>query len=396
MSVSDSRMPNRANLEPTSEQSRPLRPGEWVEVRSFAEIAVTLDDRGELNNLPFMPEMLPYCGQRFEVWKRAHKTCDEAGGGSIRKLADTVHLKNTRCTGAAHGACDAGCLIFWKERWLKRIAPEPESELQEPDTVGSISALESRSASEERMLEIIHRSTRHRRENNKARELFSCQSTEVCRFSEALPWWDLRQYAGDLCTGNLTFAEFMSGLFIGAYNKIQDWLGRPMFGFVSGVNVKTPYAELDLAPGDLVQVKSKNEVISTLDARGRNRGLTFPPVMVPYCGKQYRVLRRVMNVINPRTRELVSMGGRCVILDGVVCTGRIKRFCPRMVYQYWRDVWLTKVPEPESGSVREGRLSENGTAVSLDRATTLASRIATAMSLEPQPEGIPNKGSERF
>src|SRR6267142_1519493 len=48
-----------------------LRAGHWVEVRSADEILATLDDRGALDALPFMPEMLQYCGKRFRVFKRA-------------------------------------------------------------------------------------------------------------------------------------------------------------------------------------------------------------------------------------------------------------------------------------------------------------------------------------
>ena len=53
-----------------------LRAGDWVEVRSKEEILRTLDATGRLDGLPFMPQMFQYCGQRFKVFKRAHKTCD--------------------------------------------------------------------------------------------------------------------------------------------------------------------------------------------------------------------------------------------------------------------------------------------------------------------------------
>jgi hypothetical protein len=35
-----------------------LKAGQWVEVRSREEILATLDERGRLENLPFMREML--------------------------------------------------------------------------------------------------------------------------------------------------------------------------------------------------------------------------------------------------------------------------------------------------------------------------------------------------
>src|SRR5882757_6684018 len=97
-----------------------LKAGEWVEVRSREEILATLDAKGWLEGLPFMPEMLEYCGQRLRVYKRADKTCDTVVPWSIRRMENSVHLESIRCDGAAHGGCEAGCLIFWKEAWLKR------------------------------------------------------------------------------------------------------------------------------------------------------------------------------------------------------------------------------------------------------------------------------------
>src|SRR5262245_42684192 len=96
-----------------------LRAGDWVEVRGKDEILATLDVRGGLEGLPFMPEMFQYCGRQLEVSKRAHKTCDPSRGLQARRLSNCVHLSDIRCDGEAHGGCQAGCLIFWKEAWLK-------------------------------------------------------------------------------------------------------------------------------------------------------------------------------------------------------------------------------------------------------------------------------------
>jgi hypothetical protein len=97
-----------------------LRAGEWVEVRSKAEILATLDANAQLDGLPLMPQMLKYCGQRFKVYKRAHKTCDTVFPVRGRRMSDAVHL-DTRCDGEAYGGCQAGCLLFWKEAWLRRV-----------------------------------------------------------------------------------------------------------------------------------------------------------------------------------------------------------------------------------------------------------------------------------
>jgi hypothetical protein len=100
-----------------------VRVGEMVEVRGKAEILATLDERGRLDGMPFMPEMFQYCGQPFPVYKRAHKTCDTVSGNSRGlTLEDSVHL-DLRCAGKAHGGCQAGCLLFWKEAWLGDPSP---------------------------------------------------------------------------------------------------------------------------------------------------------------------------------------------------------------------------------------------------------------------------------
>src|SRR4051812_36241092 len=104
-------------------QTSTLRVGEWVKVLSKDEILATLDRNGTLDGMPFMPEMFAFCGQRFRVYRRAHKTCDTVFPVRSRRITRAVHLE-TRCSGEAHGGCQAGCLIFWKEAWLKRVDDE--------------------------------------------------------------------------------------------------------------------------------------------------------------------------------------------------------------------------------------------------------------------------------
>ena len=104
--------------------------GDVVRVRSSQEILATLDTDGRLEGLPFMPEMLQYCGQVFTVSRSAHKTCDTVTKTGGRRLNDTVHLADLRCSGAAHGGCEALCLVFWKTAWLM---PALEGEAAMPD-----------------------------------------------------------------------------------------------------------------------------------------------------------------------------------------------------------------------------------------------------------------------
>jgi hypothetical protein len=97
-----------------------FKTGDWVEVRAKKEILRTLDANGHLEGMPLMPEKFAFCGKRFRVYKRAHKTCDTVFPTRGRRVSSAVHLE-TRCDGSAHGGCQAGCLIFWKEAWLKPV-----------------------------------------------------------------------------------------------------------------------------------------------------------------------------------------------------------------------------------------------------------------------------------
>ena len=59
-------------------------------VRPLKEILTTLDARGTLRGLPFMPEMMSFCGQRFSVWRRVEKTCVE--GDRMRRMEGVVFV----------------------------------------------------------------------------------------------------------------------------------------------------------------------------------------------------------------------------------------------------------------------------------------------------------------
>jgi hypothetical protein len=102
---------------------------------------------------------------------------------------------------------------------------------------------------------------------------------------------------------------------------------------------------LNLEPGELVRVKPYSEILETLDERNLNRGLSFDPEMVPYCGGTYRVLDRVVNIINERTGRMHHLSNDCIMLEDVYCRAcyaKHRRFCPRGIYPYWREVWLER------------------------------------------------------
>jgi hypothetical protein len=113
---------------PTQPTRLDLQPGEWVQVRSPAEIGPTLDE-GDLNRgLLFTPEMLGSCGRRARVHKRVEKIISERTGEMLHLKNDCIMLEGVVCTGErAPGFwfCHRDSYPFWREAWLQRVEPTP-------------------------------------------------------------------------------------------------------------------------------------------------------------------------------------------------------------------------------------------------------------------------------
>ena len=104
-----------------------------------------------------------------------------------------------------------------------------------------------------------------------------------------------------------------------------------------------PAPRIGLQPGDVVRIKSKDQIISTLDTTNRNRGMTFDAEMLKYCGCEATVLRRVERIIDEDSGKMLHFKNPCIVLEGVVCSGDFHRVCPRSIYPYWREIWLERV-----------------------------------------------------
>jgi hypothetical protein len=342
------------------ERASNLRVGDLVEVRSEDEILATLDEHGALDGLPFMPEMLQFCGKQFRVEKRADKTCNTITVMESRRMHHTVHLQDLRCTGEAHGGCQAQCFLFWKEAWLKWVE-NPAARQTVPESPLA-SAAEMPFRCDRLQLE---KSTRRPEESDKSEIFYRCQATDLLKASEPLPWWDFRQYVRDVVSGNVTLWDLLKALLfhlfqktlpitayraqLRAYNCLQSWRGGSPYPFLWGKLDKTPRETLDLRPGELVQIKSYEEILGTLSKRNKNRGLFFGPEMVPYCGSVRRIRARVERIVDERTGKIVHLPGECLILEGVVCRAEYSErrlFCPRNLFPFWREIWLKRVPEP--------------------------------------------------
>jgi len=121
-----------------------------------------------------------------------------------------------------------------------------------------------------------------------------------------------------------------------------------------------------LQPGEVVRVKSHEQILKTLATNNMNRGMTWDAELVPYCGGTYRVLKRVTKIINEKTGRMQEMKNPCIILESVVCQARYsncRMFCPRSIYPYWREIWLERVQssasDAENQKITESALSQH-------------------------------------
>jgi len=322
------------------------RSGDRVRVRSREDILATLDEHGRVDGLPFMPEMLRFAGREMVVHKSAHKACDTINKrGTTRRLDGTLHLAGARCDGSAHGGCQAGCLLFWREEWLEDADGTP---------LRASRVRPSAAAATEQVLAADTRAG----EDAEGRPLYRCSATELVRASDRLSAWDLRQYVEDVRTGNTGVRQVVKSMAITLLNKYQALsrrlperlriAGGRFYPFYAGTGPGPKQPPLDLRPGELVVVRSRDEIMATLGPDNRNRGLWFDGEMLPYCGRRGRVLARIERIIDETSGRMLRLRD-CIVLDGMTCEGRYNRFCPRSDHIYWREAWLRRVADTERG-----------------------------------------------
>jgi hypothetical protein len=323
---------------------RILKPGDVVEVRTPAEILATLDRDASLEAMPFMPEMLQYSGKRFTVSRRVEKICDTVSGGAPNspRMRDTVLLEDLRCDGSGHGGCQAGCRLYWKESWLRRVDRGTEPEGHDGNGLAELAALARDGA------------TAVREVGGVQAESYRCQATEALRATEPQSNYDLRQYVRELTSGNVGSLHLLRVAVRGPVGMLLRRLRLLAYHPQRRPGASAARRdELNLRPGDAVQVRSSEEIARTLDARGKTRGLTFDFEMERYCGGRYRVKDRVERIIDEKTGQMIELSSDCVILEGVVCSGEHSRgrwFCPRAIYPYWREDWLRREEDADPAS----------------------------------------------
>jgi hypothetical protein len=309
--------------------------GDRVEVRSLEEIQNTLDANGCLDGLPFIPEMVKFCGQRASVFRCVDKIYDYGRSKTLRRIRNVVLLRGLRCDGRAHGGCQALCYLMWKTAWLKDAEDDASSR---SDHLRPVSAVPWAKPEPEGM---------------EKPPRYTCQYTQLAAASTPMSGWDVRQDLRPLLAGNVTVRAFCVAVLTRLFNEVQE--ARHGTGYPApwrGPLERTPRVALNVVPGDRVQVLRKDEIAVTLDGRGRNHGLWFDDDMIKRCGHSYRVLKRVERIIDDATGQMLEMKAPCIVLDEADASGEFLRLCPQHEYPFWREVWLSPETRPVADTAR--------------------------------------------
>lgn len=294
--------------------------GEEVEIRSLEEIRATLDPNGEIDGLPFMPEMARFCGRRARVYRIADKIYDYGKTKRMRRLDDAVLLTALRCDGAAHGGCQAQCLFLWKSKWLRRPGDAASTQAT-PPVLTSLPVFGTTSDGDR----------------------FVCQFTELQRASAEFSRFDPGKTLRPLIGGNVTLAAFLVATATRWFNAAQGLRGGAIFPPIQAAQAPAhEESSSGIAAGDVVVVRPLPEIERTLNRWNKNRGLWFDADMVRHCGRRLRVQGRIDRILDAATGRMLEMKSPCIVLDGVECSGEYQWFGAQHEYLYWREVWLKK------------------------------------------------------
>jgi hypothetical protein len=187
-----------------------LRIGELVEVHSAEEILATLDENGELDGLPFMPEMLglvwpPGPGAQARPQALRHHRLDRHVPHARRRPPGGVALRRPGPRGLP------GRLPHLLEGGV--AAAGPGRRARPAATPGPGCTLATLTAA----------TRRPRDPAAPGEERYACQATELRRAApEGIPSWDACQYLQDVRSGNAGALAMVRTLAVGLFNEYQD------------------------------------------------------------------------------------------------------------------------------------------------------------------------------
>ncbi len=132
-----------------------------------------------------------------------------------------------------------------------------------------------------------------------------------------------------------TFKNFSNQLI----NTVNQFSGRE----TKPVAAPADFSSARFNSGDWVQVRTLEEIQSTLNHWQQFKGCTFMPEMVEYCGTKQKVLKVMGRFVDERDLRIKRTTG-IILLEGIMCQGTADfGSCDRSCFYFWREEWLEKM-----------------------------------------------------
>jgi hypothetical protein len=104
---------------------------------------------------------------------------------------------------------------------------------------------------------------------------------------------------------------------------------------------------IKLHVGDVVEVRSAEEILATLDANGEYESLPFMPEMLAYCNQRLTVYKVAHKLCDTLTGGGMRRMENAVHLTGARCDGSGHGGCQAACLLYWKTAWLKPVDSGE-------------------------------------------------
>lgn len=99
-----------------------------------------------------------------------------------------------------------------------------------------------------------------------------------------------------------------------------------------------------LKAGDVVRIRSKGQILVTLDKNNKLEGCYFMDEMWQYCGSHQKVFKKIDYFFDESNLRMCK-ASNTVILEGLYCSGKrpYKLNCDRSCFVFWKEDWLEKI-----------------------------------------------------
>jgi hypothetical protein len=136
---------------------------------------------------------------------------------------------------------------------------------------------------------------------------------------------------------------------------VKKWLKQAYYASNEWTAASAPLAPaqdsvgaVPLQVGERVRVRSREEILATLDPFKELKGCAFLPQMFKYCGTEQRVLRSMQRFMDERDYKMKKVRG-VVLLENVICNGTAAfGECDRCCFLFWREEWLERLPADQA------------------------------------------------